>query len=122
MELRTKVSLPIPTFLGVVPRSEERALVALVSAQALTGPCVSMTRFVVWPSDVSSKPVRWPPNNGRACVLPSDAKVHVSAMRRVELNPKYRPVNLLGHGGLEEWVIHSHDKDPVRQVHNRKGA
>lgn len=113
----------------------ESSVRGLLHDRLIVSPGVSLPSVLAWRfmehipfrrlaflADGSSKPVHWPPNNGRARVLPSDATVHVSAMRRVELNPEYRPVNLLGNGGLEEWVIHSHDKDPVRQVHSRKGA
>lgn len=79
-------------------------------------------RRLAYRADGSSKVVHWPLNRGRSRVLPSDALVHVSAMRRVEVDPDYRPGNLLTgkEGGLDEWVIHSHADDPVRQVHIRK--
>jgi hypothetical protein len=115
---------------------QESSVKGLLHDRLIVSPGVSVPSVLAWRimehipfrrlafrADGSSKPVHWPPNRGQARVLPSDAKVHISAMRRVELNPEYRPVNLLGKdGGLGEWVIHSYEKDPVRQVHCREGA
>lgn len=36
--------------------------------------------------------------------MPADAKVHHSAIRRMENNPRYRPGNLIMGGGGRGWI------------------
>lgn len=64
--------------------------------------------------------------------MPADAKVHSSAIRRMENNPGYRPGNLImggggrgyitapKHAGIGEWVVVGPDDDIVGQRVTRK--
>lgn len=84
--------------------------------------------------DGSWKPIRWPLPCGEVRDIPLDAQIHVSAIRRMEANPKYRPGNLIVGGGgrgvrrappeygMGEWVVKDHEGDPVREVYVRKSA
>ncbi|KAA8646318.1 hypothetical protein EYZ11_008444 [Aspergillus tanneri] len=84
--------------------------------------------------DGSWKPIRWPLPCGEVRDIPYDAQIHVSAIRRMQVHPDYRPGNLIigggGRGvkrapqeyGIGEWVIHDYEGDPVREVYIRKKA
>ncbi|KAJ5085034.1 hypothetical protein N7532_009805 [Penicillium argentinense] len=50
-------------------------------------------------SDGAWKPIRWPLPRGEVRDMPPDAQVHVSAIRRLQANPDYRPGNLIIGGG-----------------------
>jgi hypothetical protein len=64
--------------------------------------------------------------------MPDDAQVHISAIRRMEIVPTYRPGNLiLGGGGrgvivapkdkgIGEWLPAGYEGDPVRERVVRK--
>lgn len=64
--------------------------------------------------------------------IPYDAKIHNSAIRRMEADENYRPGNLIigggGRGvkkapqelGIGEWKIWKGKGDPVREVYVRK--
>ena len=83
--------------------------------------------------DGSWKAITFPLPMGEVRDIPEDAKIHHSAIRRMEANEDYRPGNLIigggGRGvrkaskelGIGEWVIHKNEGDPVGEVHVRKG-
>ncbi|KAH0543286.1 hypothetical protein FGG08_002349 [Glutinoglossum americanum] len=51
--------------------------------------------------DGSWKPIRFPLPRGEVRDIPDDVKIHNSVLRRIEADPKYRPVNLIiGGGGM----------------------
>lgn len=64
--------------------------------------------------------------------IPYDAKIHNSAIRRMEADQNYRPGNLIigggGRGvktapkelGIGKWEISKGNNDPVMEVHVRK--
>ncbi|GKZ31670.1 hypothetical protein AbraIFM66950_000359 [Aspergillus brasiliensis] len=82
--------------------------------------------------DGSWKPIRWPLPCGEVRDIPDDALIHVSALRRLQTNPNYRPGNLiLGGGGrgikvapkgsgIGQWELKAHEGDIVREVYVRK--
>ncbi|KAL2126067.1 hypothetical protein VTI74DRAFT_1830 [Chaetomium olivicolor] len=49
--------------------------------------------------DGSWKPIRWPLPCGEVRDIPADARVHGSVIRRMQLDPTYRPGNLIIGGG-----------------------
>ncbi|OJJ98656.1 hypothetical protein ASPACDRAFT_52900 [Aspergillus aculeatus ATCC 16872] len=57
-------------------------------------------RRVLLQRDQSWRVVRWPPPLGERRDIPADAKIHVSAIRRLKTNSYYRPKNLI-RGGRE---------------------
>ncbi|KAJ5727175.1 hypothetical protein N7493_004995 [Penicillium malachiteum] len=83
-------------------------------------------------SDGSWRPIRWPLPCGETRDIPDDAQIHVSAIHRMEIDPRYRPGNLIigggGRGvkrapekyGIGEWEICKHEGDLVRQTYIRK--
>ena len=82
--------------------------------------------------DGSWKPIRWPLPFGEVRDIPHDAQIHACAIRRMQIDPDYRPGNLIigggGRGmkrapekyGIGEWEICKHEGDPVRQTYVRK--
>ncbi|KAJ5923093.1 hypothetical protein N7516_010796 [Penicillium verrucosum] len=77
------------------------------------------------------KAVRWPPPCGRTRDIPVNARIHVSAIQRMKSDPSYRPDNLIfgsaerkgdrdGAVGIGNWVVHSHEGDPVRERYVRR--
>lgn len=82
--------------------------------------------------DGSWKPIRWPLPCGEVRDVPEDAKIHVSAIRRMQADPNYRPGNLIVGGGgrgvrrappeygIGEWVIFKDEGDQVRETYVRK--
>ncbi|RAL01757.1 T6SS phospholipase effector Tle1-like catalytic domain-containing protein [Aspergillus ibericus CBS 121593] len=82
--------------------------------------------------DGSWKPIRWPLPCGEVRDIPDDAQIHVSAIRRMQANPEYRPGNLIigggGRGvkraparyGIGEWELKSYGGDIVREVYVRR--
>ncbi|PWY90209.1 hypothetical protein BO70DRAFT_136678 [Aspergillus heteromorphus CBS 117.55] len=82
--------------------------------------------------DGSWKPIRWPLPCGEVRDIPDDAQIHVSALRRMQVNPNYRPGNLIigggGRGvrraperyGIGHWEIKDYAGDIVREVYVRK--
>jgi hypothetical protein len=52
-------------------------------------------------SDGKWVPKRWPPSRGEMRDIPADARVHGSVIYRMQLNPAYRPHNLILGGGRE---------------------
>ena len=81
--------------------------------------------------DGSWKPIRWPLPAGETRDIPDDAKIHNSAIKRMQEDEKYRPGNLIigggGRGvkkagkeyGIGQWKVNSHEGDPVREVYVR---
>ncbi|KAL2808422.1 hypothetical protein BJX63DRAFT_37566 [Aspergillus granulosus] len=79
----------------------------------------------------SWKPIRWPLPCGEVRDIPNEAQIHVSAIRRMNADPNYRPGNLiLGGGGrgvrrapkdagTGNWVVKAHEGDPVREIYVR---
>ncbi|KAI4260106.1 MAG: hypothetical protein LQ352_000485 [Teloschistes flavicans] len=84
-------------------------------------------------TDGSWKAITFPLPMGEVRDMPEDAKVHHSAIKRMEANEDYRPGNLIigggGRGvrkapkqyGIGEWIIHKNQGDPVGEVYVRKG-
>jgi uncharacterized protein (DUF2235 family) len=82
--------------------------------------------------DGSWKPVMWPLPRGEVRDMPDDAKVHVSAIRRLHVNGNYRPGNLIigggGRGKLKaskdegtgEWVVDGNKGCPLQETYVRK--
>lgn len=64
--------------------------------------------------------------------IPDDAKIHISVLRRMQIDPTYRPGNLIVGGGgrgvriapenygIGEWVTQMWEGDMVRQSLVRK--
>lgn len=83
--------------------------------------------------DGSWKAITFPLPMGEVRDIPEDAKIHHSAIRRMEANEIYRPGNLIVGGGgrgvrkappemkIGEWVVHKNKGDPVGEVVVRKG-
>jgi uncharacterized protein (DUF2235 family) len=84
--------------------------------------------------DGSWKPIRWPLPCGEVRDIPEGAEIHVSAIRRLKHDPKYRPGNLIVGGGgrgvkvapteygIGEWILYRDEGDPVRETYIRKTA
>ena len=82
--------------------------------------------------DGSWKPIRWPLPCGEVRDIPDEAHIHLSAIKRLQTDPKYRPGNLiLGGGGrgvkkapedagIGEWVPARAEGHPVRATFIRK--
>lgn len=80
------------------------------------------------------RPIRWPLPCGEVRDMPEDAQVHVSAIRRMQADPNYRPGNLIigggGRGirrappeyGMGEWVAFNHKGDMVRETYIRQNV
>ncbi|CAI7601827.1 hypothetical protein N7533_007348 [Penicillium manginii] len=83
-------------------------------------------------SDGSWKPICWPLPRGEVRDVPLDAEIHVSAIRRMQHNPQYRPGNVIVGGGgrgvrfapeesgMGDWVILRNEGDKVRETYVRK--
>ncbi|KAJ5752512.1 hypothetical protein N7520_009429 [Penicillium odoratum] len=83
-------------------------------------------------ADGSWKPIRWPLPCGEVRDIPDDAQIHVSAIHRMQIDPTYRPGNLIigggGRGikrapnkyGIGEWEVCKHADDIVRRTYIRK--
>ena len=75
--------------------------------------------------DGSWKPINWPLPRGEVRDIPDTAWIHSSALRRMEVDPKYRPGNLIVGGGgrgmivapekygMGEWAVVHERGDPV---------
>ncbi|CAG8949481.1 hypothetical protein HYFRA_00007711 [Hymenoscyphus fraxineus] len=82
--------------------------------------------------DGSWKPIRWPLPRGEVRDMPHHAKIHCSAIRRMKMDPNYRPGNLiLGGGGvgvrvapssagIGEWVIAGEEGDHIGECYVRQ--
>ncbi|KAK8007604.1 hypothetical protein PG989_001594 [Apiospora arundinis] len=83
-------------------------------------------------SDGSWKPIRWPLPCGEVRDIPHTARVHGSVIRRMQLDPDYRPGNLIVGGGgrgmrrapaehgMGEWECVAEEGDPVGEVWVKK--
>ncbi|KAK7937987.1 uncharacterized protein PG986_014855 [Apiospora aurea] len=83
-------------------------------------------------SDGSWKPIRWPLPCGEVRDIPHTARVHGSVIRRMKLDPKYRPGNLIVGGGgrgmrrapesygMGEWECVAEEGDPIGEVWVKK--
>jgi hypothetical protein len=83
-------------------------------------------------ADGSWKPIRWPLPRGEVRDIPNDAKIHVSAIRRLKADADYRPGNLiLGGGGrgkikapkrcgIGEWDVADYPGCPIKETYLRK--
>ncbi|OJJ51689.1 hypothetical protein ASPZODRAFT_148926 [Penicilliopsis zonata CBS 506.65] len=84
--------------------------------------------------DGSWKPIRWPLPCGEVRDIPYDARIHISAIRRMQADANYRPGNLIigggGRGvrrapekyGIGEWVVLRYEGDTVRETYVRKSV
>lgn len=82
--------------------------------------------------DGSWKPIRWPLPRGEVRDVPLDAEMHVSVIRRMQADPKYRPGNIIVGGGgrgvrfapedlgMGDWVVIRNEGDGVRETYVRK--
>ncbi|KAK8057631.1 hypothetical protein PG996_011568 [Apiospora saccharicola] len=82
--------------------------------------------------DGSWKPIRWPLPCGEVRDIPHTARVHGSVIRRMRLDPDYRPGNLIigggGRGmrrapeecGMGDWECVAEEGDPVGEVWVKK--
>ncbi|KUI59128.1 hypothetical protein VP1G_06405 [Cytospora mali] len=78
--------------------------------------------------DGSWKPIRWPLPCGEVRDIPSDVRVHGSVIRRMQMDGKYRPGNLIVGGGgrgcrfappeygMGEWECVDNHGDPVGEI------
>ncbi|CAG7960569.1 unnamed protein product [Penicillium olsonii] len=83
-------------------------------------------------ADGSWKPISWPLPRGEVRDVPLNAEIHVSAIRRMQADAKYRPGNVIVGGGgrgcrvapeeygMGEWVVFRNEGDPVRETYVRK--
>lgn len=81
--------------------------------------------------DGSWRPIRWPLPGGETRDIPHDAKIHRTAIKRMEEDESYRPGNLIigggGRGvkrapkdmGIGQWKVVCHEGDPVREAYIR---
>lgn len=82
-------------------------------------------------ADGSWKPIRWPLPGGETRDIPQDAKIHRTAIKRMEEDESYRPGNLIigggGRGvkrapkefGIGQWKVVCHEGDQVREAYVR---
>lgn len=78
--------------------------------------------------DGSWKPIRWPLPRGEVRDIPNDVRVHGSVIRRMKLDNKYRPGNLIVGGGgrgcrvappeygMGQWECVAEQGDPVGEI------
>lgn len=82
--------------------------------------------------DNSWKSISWPLPKGEVRDIPNGAWIHISALRRMESHPDYRPGNLIVGGGgrgsrkaperygIGSWKALREEGDPVGEVIIRK--
>ncbi|KXJ95098.1 hypothetical protein Micbo1qcDRAFT_200535 [Microdochium bolleyi] len=82
--------------------------------------------------DGSWKPIRWPLPCGEVRDVPDAVRVHGSVIRRMKMDPKYRPGNLIvggggrgtrtapEHLGIGEWECVKDAGDPIGEIWARK--
>ncbi|CEO58721.1 hypothetical protein PMG11_03426 [Penicillium brasilianum] len=82
--------------------------------------------------DGTWKPIRWPLPCGEVRDIPENAQIHISAIHKLQIDPTYRPGNLIigggGRGvkrapekfGIGEWEVCRYEGDLVRQTFLRK--
>ena len=83
-------------------------------------------------SDGSWKPIRWPLPRGEVRDIPDNVRVHGSVVRRMLVDEKYRPGNLIVGGGgrgmllapteygMGEWVCIAEPGDPIGEIWTKK--
>jgi hypothetical protein len=79
--------------------------------------------------DGSWRVIRWPLPLGERRDVPRDAKVHLSAVRRMEANSNYRPDNLIRgkrwkkkcprEYGIGQWEAYTHCGCPIRETYQK---
>ncbi|KAJ5683041.1 hypothetical protein N7462_006206 [Penicillium macrosclerotiorum] len=71
--------------------------------------------------DGSWKPIRWPLPCGEVRDIPENAQIHVSAIHRMQIDPKYRPGNLIigGEAGASSVLQRDMVLDSGRSVNMR---
>ncbi len=81
--------------------------------------------------DGSWEPIRWPLPAGETRDIPENAKIHCSAIKRMEEDENYRPGNLIVGGGgrgikrapeqfgMGQWKVISNEGDQVREAYAR---
>lgn len=91
-------------------------------------------RHVEIQKDGGSTTMHFPLHGGEPRGIPTDALVHVSAIRRMQHNEDYRPGNLIVGGGgrgiikappeygLGDWVPKYHIGDPAHELYVREAA
>lgn len=74
----------------------------------------------------------WPLHGGKERDVPADARLHVSAIRRMESDESYRPANLIMDDGIrsadrnpkqyskEDWIVHRYAGDEAREIYVRR--
>jgi hypothetical protein len=79
-------------------------------------------------ADGSWKPIRWPLPCGEVRDIPDNARVHGSVIRRMKMDEKYRPGNLIvggggrglrkapGHYGMGDWECVAEHGDPIGEI------
>lgn len=84
--------------------------------------------------DGSWKPIRWPLPAGETRDIPHTARIHGSVIRRMKVDPTYRPGNLIvggggrgmrrapEHYGIGEWECVEGHGDPIDEVWVKKAA
>lgn len=85
-------------------------------------------------SNGSWKPIRWPLPRGEVRDIPHNARVHGSVIRRMRMDEKYRPGNLIVGGGgrgcrvapkdhgMGDWICVAERGDAIGEVWMRKDA
>lgn len=81
------------------------------------------------------KPIRWPLPLGEVRDIPADAKIHVSAITRMQMDKSYRPNNLIFSGiparelrtvpeeyGIGEWEVIDNQGNLVCEMYAKKKA
>jgi uncharacterized protein (DUF2235 family) len=83
-------------------------------------------------SDGSWAPIRWPLPRGEVRDIPDNVRVHGSVLRRMKMDEKYRPGNLIigggGRGvrvapekhGIGEWECVAEEGDPIGEIWSKK--
>lgn len=81
--------------------------------------------------DGSWKPISWPLPRGETRDIPATARIHHSAIERMQEDQAYRPGNLIVGGGgrgmkkapdrygIGQWKVVSYENDPVREIYVR---
>ncbi|EGR44856.1 uncharacterized protein TRIREDRAFT_123968 [Trichoderma reesei QM6a] len=84
-------------------------------------------------SDGTWKPINWPLPRGEVRDIPNNVRVHGSVIRRMKMDPTYRPGNLIVGGGgrgirvapeeygIGEWEVVQEKGDPIGEIWMRKG-
>lgn len=83
---------------------------------------------------MSGTTIRWPLPKGEVRDIPDDARIHNSALKRMETDSTYRPGNLIiggggrgtrvapPHYGTGKWLVLLEEGDPIGEVFVRDKA